>query len=138
MKYTIHNRIDDIPPLAEQVEVYLSKQGVQPETTMTTNLCLEELLTNTIKYGYSDNQTHEIGIELNLENGEMSIRIVDDAGPFDPTSDAPAPETESPIEERPIGGLGIFLVTRFTDSIQYDRQHNHNYLTLRKRLNQNT
>ncbi len=138
MKFMIHNRFDAIAPLAEQVEAYLAKQRVAPETILTTNLCLEELLTNTIKYGYSDDDVHEISIEFNLQNAEMSIEIVDDADPFDPTSDAPTPEIETPMEERPIGGLGILLVTSFTDSMQYDRRQNHNRLTLRKRLNQNT
>ncbi len=138
IKLTIHNRLDQIPPLAEEVAAYLGSEGVSPESIMTTNLCLEELLTNTIEYGYGDNEIHEISIDTDLENGELTIEIVDDAARFDPTSDAPTPDIDASIEERPIGGLGIFLTTRFTDSIQYNRQQNHNRLTLKRRLNLNT
>lgn len=138
MKFAIYNRLEEIPPLSERVEAYMAKDGISPETAMTANLCLEELLTNTIKYGYRDDQVHEIGIDVSLENEELTIEIVDDAAPFDPTSDAPAPDIDASIEERPIGGLGIFLVTSFTDSIRYNRLQNRNRLTLKKRLNQNT
>ncbi len=75
---------------------------------------------------------------MHLENGELNIDIVDDAAPFDPTSDAPTPDIGASIEERPTGGLGIFLVTSFSDSVQYRRQENHNRLTLKKRLNLNS
>lgn len=138
MKLTMHNRIEQIPPLAEKVAAYLQQEGVAPESVLTTNLCLEELITNTIEYGYSDDEAHEISIDMNLENGELNIEIVDDAEAFDPTRDAPTPDIDASIKERPIGGLGIFLVTSFTDSIQYKRQRNHNRLILKKRLNLNT
>ncbi|MCP4375907.1 MAG: ATP-binding protein [bacterium] len=138
MNLTLNNRLDQIPPLAEKIAAYLGSEGVPPEFIMTTNLCLDELLTNTIEYGYRDNEAHEINIDMKLENGELNIEIVDDAAPFDPTSDASTPDIYASIEERPIGGLGIFLVTHFSDSIQYNRQQNHNRLTLKKRLNMNT
>ncbi len=57
MKLTIHNRLEAIPPLAEKVAAYLGNARVSSESIMTTNLCLDELLTNTIQYGYSDSET---------------------------------------------------------------------------------
>jgi len=137
MKFTINNRLADIPPLADQVDAYMTDEGVSLETIMTTNLCLEELLTNTIKYGYGDNRIRQIDIDMRLLDGELTIEIVDDAAPFDPTSDAQTPDIDATIEERPIGGLGIFLVTNFTDSMQYNRELNRNRLILKKRLAQN-
>jgi anti-sigma regulatory factor (Ser/Thr protein kinase) len=138
MQFTIHNQLEEIPLLADRVTAFLADQGVPDETIMTINLCLDELLTNTIEYGYSDLQRHTIGIDMRLHNSELSIEIIDDAAPFDPTLAAPPSSLDEPIESRPIGGLGLFLVRKFTDLIQYSRQHERNHLTLKKRLSENT
>lgn len=134
MKYAIPNRLASIPPLAERVAAFLADAGVSQETAMTLNLCLDELLTNTIEYGYSDQTPHEIEIEVCVTGEELQIAIIDDANPFDPTQDAPVPDLTPPLGERPIGGLGLFLVKNFTDSIQYNRHHHRNHLLLKKRL----
>lgn len=135
MLFRIRNRLDEIPPLAERVEAYMVEEGIEPEVIMTTNLCLEELLTNTIEYGYGHKEPREIDIQLGLDGGELTIEIVDDAAPFDPTNEAPTPDLDASMEDRSIGGLGIFLVTSFTDSMQYTRRQERNHLTLKKRLN---
>ncbi len=138
MKFIIHNGSDQIPQLVEQVGKFLAEQGVPAETVMTVSLCLEELLINTILYGYSDDETHEICIDINLLNGELIIEIVDDAVPFDPTQDVPTPDVVASVEERRIGGLGVYLVKNLTDSMQYTRQRHQNRLTLRKQVDQDT
>ncbi len=138
MKLIIHNEFDEIPQLAEQVEKFLAEQGAPAKAVVTTNLCLEELLTNTIKYGYSDDGRHEIYADIRLSNRELIIELVDDAAPFDPTKEGQTPNINASIEERRIGGLGIHLVTKFTDSMHYTRQQHRNRLTLRKRLDRDT
>ena len=134
MKFTIHNGSDEIPRLAERVATFLAEQGVPAGAVVTTNLCLEELLTNTIKYGYRDDERHEICVDIKLQDGELIIELVDDAAPFDPTQEAPAPKLDASIEERHVGGLGVHLVKKFTDSMHYTRRQHRNRLTLRKRL----
>jgi anti-sigma regulatory factor (Ser/Thr protein kinase) len=136
VKLTLNNRLQEIPPLAEVVADFLDGMGVEQATTLRINLCLDELLTNTIQYGYSDGQPHEISVELLVEHGELHIEIIDDAQPFDPLQESPPPDLHSPLEERPIGGLGLHLVRQLTDSQHYERDpQGRNRLRLIKQLN---
>ena len=56
--------------------------------------------------------------------------IADSGKPFDPLEDAPVPDVDAPIDERPIGGLGIYLVRNMMDDMQYRREGDRNYITL--------
>ena len=59
--------------------------------------------------------------------------VDDDGAPFDPLQ-APEPDTSRPVEERPVGGLGILIVRRLMDEITYHRAGGRNRLTMRKKL----
>ena len=59
--------------------------------------------------------------------------IADDGRPFDPLTEAPEPDLESAIEDRPIGGLGVHLVRTMMDEVRYRREEGKNRLTLVKR-----
>jgi len=134
MKFVLINDTARIPPLAEQVEAYLTGKGAAA-IAMKVNLCLDELLTNTIQYGYADNGLHEIIVEMALENNELLIEIIDDALPFDPTGDLAEPDLDVPLEQRRIGGLGVHLAKSLSDSMTYHRDNQgRNHLLLTKRL----
>ncbi len=66
---------------------------------------------------------------------EMIISLIDDGQPYDPTLIAD-PDTTLSVEERPVGGLGIFLIKKITDKVEYVRKTNKNYLMLTKNMNQ--
>jgi serine/threonine-protein kinase RsbW len=68
-----------------------------------------------------------------LESRILIVEIIDDGIPFDPTS-LKKPDLTLPAEERPIGGLGIFLITKIMDSVNYTRNNNQNILTLIKNI----
>jgi anti-sigma regulatory factor (Ser/Thr protein kinase) len=97
------------------------------------DLSLEEHLTNILRYGYSDAERHEIRVRFELEEGCLAIEIEDDGQAFDPLA-VPEPDTTAPLEGRPVGGLGIHLIRRFMDEVQYRREADRNILHLRKRL----
>jgi anti-sigma regulatory factor (Ser/Thr protein kinase) len=96
-------------------------------------LVLDELLTNIISYGYTDSDTHQITVELTVVDGAMTIRIVDDGVAFNPF-EQDAPDLESSIERRELGGLGIHLVKKFMDDYSYQRSDEFNIVTLSKSL----
>ena len=60
----------------------------------------------------------------------MTIEMVDDGKPFDPLTEAPVPDVNAPMDERPIGGLGVFLVRKLMDELTYRREEGRNHLTL--------
>ena len=100
------------------------------------NLVLEELVVNVINYGHQGDPNHEIGIDLAWEADTLTLVLVDDAPAFNPLEDNPEPDLTSKLEDRPIGGLGIYLVHQLMDEISYRREGGRNHLTLIKRREQ--
>ena len=84
-------------------------------------------------YGYADDREHEIVVQIRCEDADLVIDIADDARPFDPTRVAP-PDLHAPLEERPIGGLGIHLVRSLMDGMEYRHDGRRNLVRLRKRI----
>ena len=127
MKYSLimRNDIQQIPTLAEWVETL----PVPAELNMPINLALEEAVTNVMLYAYPDGP----GRVLVEFTPPMTFTITDSGIPFDPTKKEDADISLS-AEERPIGGLGIFLVRQIMDEVTYERKDNKNILTLVKNL----
>ena len=101
--------------------------------TMSLNLALEEAVVNVMEYAYPEGQKGNVEIEVTADQEWMTFVIMDTGIAFDPTMKEDADTTLS-AEERPIGGLGIFLVRQLMDVIDYKRQDNKNVLTLQKKL----
>ncbi len=125
MKIILANDVKQIPILAEKVEAFLLIEGVDSEVIMEVNLSLDELLTNIINYGYPNSgdgdDSHEISIDMVIENDELNVVIIDDGIPFNPLEDVKEPDLSQKLESRQIGGLGIYLARKLTDSITYYR-----------------
>jgi len=96
------------------------------------NLILEEICSNYIEHGES-NALNSIKIQLILENSLLSIRITDEGPEFDPTT-VSDPDVHLPIDKRKAGGLGLYFVKHYTDSISYRRINNTNNLFIEKKI----
>ncbi len=127
----IKNAFTEIPTVSETASNWLAERNAPPAADYLANLALEELITNCIKYGYDDALEHVIEIELKFSGGELVLTVVDDGHPFNPL-EQPEPDTDLPVEDRPIGGLGIHLLRKMSDHMEYTRLENQNRLTLRK------
>ena len=123
----------EIPAANEAASRWLADRNAPPAADHFANLVIEELVTNCIKYGYDDSAEHIIEIELKLSANEMKLTVTDDGHPFNPL-ELPEPDTNLPVEDRPIGGLGIHLLRKMSDHIDYVRDDGKNRLTLRKSL----
>jgi len=130
----LRNDLADIRSLASQVERFGATHGVPSGAIFNLNLALDELLTNTVSYGYDDDGIHAILVTLTLEDNTLTAEIEDDGRPFDPLSDAPEPDLDSDIEDRSIGGLGTYFVKAFMDDVSYFRDGNKNRIILTKSL----
>ena len=106
-----------------------------PDLVFQVDLVLEELIVNTVNYGYEDDERHEIEIALTSDADVFTVEIIDDGHAFNPLSDAPEPDLDAEIADRPIGGLGIHLMRVMMDEVHYQREQDKNYLTLIKRRN---
>lgn len=131
--FVIENQIEEIPALAEKIDELAGKWELSQVLAMNINLVIEEALSNIIFYAFNDKAKHEIKISLSINNKKLAIKIADDGIPFDPLS-LNQPDITLPAEERPIGGLGIFLISQIMDEMSYTRQKNQNLLTLNKNI----
>jgi anti-sigma regulatory factor (Ser/Thr protein kinase) len=96
-------------------------------------LVLEEVLTNVIRHGYGAEQEGRIDLSAEVHDGRLRLEVRDRARPFDPLRATP-PDLEADLAERPVGGLGIFLVRRLMDRVEYRRQEHENVLVMEKQL----
>jgi len=125
-----HGRFPDALPLIENLLTEMSEAGQWPMTlTMRANLILEELVLNTLTHGDTSGLT-EVSIDLESESHSLAIRLADDGSPFNPLADAPEPDLALPLNERPIGGLGVYLVRTMGEELEYRRDGNRNHLKL--------
>lgn len=129
----LKNRIDEIHKLAVIVEQFFQENNIPSELLFKMNLVFEEIISNIINYGYEDGGDHDIKVFLALINGELVVEITDGGKAFDPLAN-PEPRLDIPLEERPIGGLGIYLVKHLVDEIRYKREGNSNILSFRKKI----
>ena len=97
------------------------------------HVALDEILTNIIRYGYTDDRMHEINIRLSIESGSLVVTIEDDGRAFDPLT-LPEPDVSAPLQQRRAGGLGVHLVRNLMNEVEYDRSADGNRLVLKRDL----
>ncbi len=129
----IKNLLSEIPSLAEFMEA-LGKEMQLPEVlTMRLNLVLEEAVSNIIMYAYPDKQADDISIDIDKTADLLTFSIKDRGIPFDPTQVEEA-DISLPAENRPIGGLGIYIIRTIMSEVAYERTGNCNLFIMRKKL----
>ena len=131
----IRNDIQSLPLVNEWIEQCCEEAGLGLDWVMKFQLVIEEMVSNVIFYAY-DSQQQEAAIELRFtwEAGTVSILLRDWGKPFDPTAKED-PDIPLSVDDRPIGGLGIFMVKQLMDEVRYERVGSSNLLTLQKRIN---
>ncbi len=130
---TLPNDIETIPQLNEFIDIVAEEIGLDMSLTMSLNLAIEEAVVNVMQYAYPDDVKGDVEIKVIADSKWLTFTISDSGIEFDPTTMGEADTTLS-AEERPIGGLGIFLVRQLMDVIAYHRADGKNILTLRKKL----
>lgn len=133
---TLTNDVQDVPKLSAFVDEVCEEMGFEATDTMQMNLAIEEAVVNVMNYAYLPGTQGDIDIVAQADDLCLKFTISDSGTPFDPTA-RPEADTTLSAEERPIGGLGIYLVRQLMDSINYERIDNKNVLTLRKKLTSN-
>ena len=130
---TLPNDVKQIDQLHEFVDEVCESLEFKPSTTMQMNLALEEAVVNVMNYAYPTGTVGNVEVSAEANDAWLKFTITDQGTPFDPTAKEEVDITLS-IEERPIGGLGIHLVRKMMDSINYERIDGCNVLTLLKKL----
>ena len=131
LELSLVNDLREIGAAAEKVDAFCEAQGIAAPVAYAVNLSIDEILTNTISYGYDDDAEHRIDLTFRVEGESLVVTIVDDGRPFDSSTER-EPDFDATIEERALGGLGLFLVQQMMDEMTYERSDDRNVITLRK------
>ena len=130
---TLPNDVETIPQLNEFIDTVAEAIGLDMSLTMSLNLAIEEAVVNVMDYAYPPGEKGDVTIDVCASDEWLQFVISDAGTPFDPTQKKEADTTLS-VDERPIGGLGIFLVRQLMDTIHYQYVDGKNVLTLKKQL----
>jgi phosphoserine phosphatase len=123
---------DALDDMLTLVRHHLVERGLGEGDCYAVSVAVEELFTNMVKY--NPDGTGPIGLQIECTDAELTCRLSDpDSEPFDVTQ-LPDADVELPVEQRVPGGLGIHLVRRLVDSIDYDYSGRRSRLTFRKTL----
>ncbi|MGC1481534.1 MAG: ATP-binding protein [Chthoniobacterales bacterium] len=122
------NTFDDLVRLSRQSTNFLEEHNTPKSAIFAVELTIEELVTNTIKYGYEDDEEHVIDVVVAKDDATVTVIVSDDGHEFDPLS-AAAPDLESSAEDREIGGLGIHLLKNLMTDLRYERAGERNVVT---------
>ena len=125
-------QLDEIERIRVAVSILSKAEQWPPELLYQIELVLEEIGTNIIKYGQDGEKETEIQITLTSDSKSLTMEIFDTGKAFDPFADAPPPDLESDVPDRPIGGLGVYLVRKLMDEATYRREDGMNKVTLVK------
>jgi anti-sigma regulatory factor (Ser/Thr protein kinase) len=126
-------RLENLEKLIDFTLSCLKSAGINKEIASEIHLAVDEACTNTIKYAYSAGATGDIELSCLLDHRSATVIIRDWGPPFNPL-EMPPPDLSLDIDERPIGGLGIYLMKKFTDRLEYRREDDSNILTIIKNL----
>ena len=128
-------KVEELPNVISFIEKELEKFEFSFKVITQFNLVVEELFVNVANYAYKDSETGKckITIDYDKEKQEVKLSIEDNGIKFNPL-EKDNPDTTLSVEDRPIGGLGILLVKKNMDNIEYKYEDNKNILILSKNV----
>ena len=132
-KLILQNDVAEISKLAIFIEELGGEFGLSPELVFNLNLVLEEAVSNVILYAYPKEEHQTISLIARKKDNQLIFVLTDSGKEFDPTQ-APDADITLSAEDRPIGGLGIFLIRQIMNTVEYQRIEGKNVLTLGKEL----
>ena len=131
---TLKNDLSLVKELNSFVKSVNQEMGLDKSLGMKLMLAVEEAVVNVMDYAYPNGMEGEVRIDVKVTPDRMNYTITDRGMAFEPTEVSKV-DTSLSVEDRPIGGLGIFLVRNLMDSINYERNDGKNILTLMKNIN---
>jgi serine/threonine-protein kinase RsbW len=121
----------------EQISQFVADRavlaGMDEDQAFAVGMAVDEACTNAIEHAYEGREEGEVHVCCSIEGDDFVVRVIDHGKPFDPSS-VPVPDITAPLEERQIGGLGIYLMKKLMDSVEFRFDEAlGNQVTMRKR-----
>ncbi len=117
--------------LTDFLRVFWSDASLASSQRTTFELALEEVFMNIVLHGTRPGKVPSVEVSLAVATDGLTMTIEDDGPRFDPLS-LPAPDTATGLAERPVGGLGVFLVRQMMDAVSYECIGSRNRLSMTK------
>jgi serine/threonine-protein kinase RsbW len=133
VEFRIQNRLSELEGLIAGLTAFCAGAGMIEEAVGDVQVAVDEAVSNTIRHGYADDRTHTIEVRATVERGVLTLEIEDDGKAFNPL-DAPPPNVTLPVEEKRLGGLGILLLRKLMDTVEYSPRRGRNVLRLTRSL----
>lgn len=130
---TVPARREAFAALSAWLEARLAPLNPSPKARRQLLVAADEILTNVASYAYPPDAPGELQVTLRHADGTLSLTFADRGTPYDPLT-APPPDLSRPLAKRAPGGLGLFIVRKTMDAVDYRRDGDRNVLTLTKRL----
>ena len=129
LSISFQNNMQELTHVIQVVNVFLEPRGLASKLIYAVNLILEEILINIIKYGYDDNETHEIEVRIEMEEDEVALTVLDDGREFNPLT-VPPPNRSKSAMDRIEEGLGLQFVRHMRNAMEYRREDDKNILRI--------
>ena len=119
---------------AEIIETLMSSEDMTDDAALQfkLRLCIEEAVENIVRYAYKGGQGY-VEVGTSVEDDVLTVVLKDSGVPFNPLA-KDDPDITLSVEDRPIGGLGIFLCKKMMDSLEYEYTDGCNILRMKKRI----
>ncbi len=122
---------DGLARMAVRLDTFAERRQLPADVRRDLHLVIDEIVNNIVRHARPRHP--RVTVHLAIADGALVIRIVDDGDEFDPTTKAD-PDTTLGLDDRPVGGLGLFLVRQLMTEVRYRRLRGNNHLTLRRSL----
>ncbi|MCQ2609447.1 MAG: ATP-binding protein [Lachnospiraceae bacterium] len=133
---TFPAKIDEWVNVSAYLEEVLEKEGVATPSIIQITIVLEELFVNIAHYAYvgtGHDEEGEMQLGTAVKDGAVYLVFIDKGIPFDPLAKKD-PDLDTSLEEKPIGGLGIYMAKKWASDIAYERINDQNILMFKKKL----
>jgi serine/threonine-protein kinase RsbW len=130
-KLTLPARIENLKNFQDFISAWAQHHSLSQDRIMKLQLASEEALMNIFKYAYPHDAPGDVTVSCSRQGTHDLLIFFEDKGqPFDVLS-VEDPDTDLSLDDRNIGGLGIFFIKKMTDDVWYDRKDGKNILTFR-------
>ena len=133
MEFEFQSHPAELARIPEILDAFGRQQPLAPKTRLALDMALTEHLTNIITHGCRDGAQHLIRVHLTLDPPCVKATVMDDGPPFNPLEHPPV-DTSLPLDQKPLGGLGIHMIRHSMETLEYRRVNHQNVLVMRKRL----
>lgn len=127
LRMSLQNRFSELEAARIRMRGYLQQHDAGAQALYNSELVLEEVLTNAIKYAFQDGADHRIEVEITVSHDAVVMRFTDNGAPFDPTC-PPVQARPATIQQAQIGGLGLTLIRCASRQLTYAREAGKNHL----------